>query len=82
MATTAPRLVIGFDLGNTNLTAAVVTGEGEVLGRWREANPREAGALASLAWVEAMLREAVRQYRGGAPRAAGPGRQESGGAFA
>ena len=62
MKATMPRPVIGLDLGNTNLTVAVVTAEGEALARWREANPREAGAQASLTVVEAMLREAVRQY--------------------
>lgn len=55
-------MVIGFDLGNTNLTAAVVTGEGEVRGQWREANPRAEGAAASLAVVEGMLRRAREEF--------------------
>jgi glucokinase len=61
--TTIPTLtVIGFDLGNTNLTAAVVTGRGEVLARFHQPNPRAEGAAASLAVVEQMLRQARAEH--------------------
>ncbi len=64
-----PRLVLGLDLGNTNLTVAAVTDTGETLGRWREANPRRAGAEASLAVVEGMLQTALAAF----PQAAAVG---------
>ncbi len=64
-----PLIVIGFDLGNTNLTAAVVTTTGEVLGRWKEENPRAEGAAASLGVVERMLQKARAQW----PQAAAVG---------
>jgi glucokinase len=62
MTTEAPLTVIGFDLGNTNLTAAVLTAGGDLLARWREANPRTEGAAASLAVVERMLQRVVEEW--------------------
>jgi glucokinase len=62
MTTTSPLTVLGLDLGNTNLTVAVVTGAGQVLARWRRPNPRAQDAAAGLAVVEEMLRQALREH--------------------
>ncbi len=62
MTTRDPLTVIGFDLGNTNLSAAVVTATGKVVSRWREDNPRSEGAQASLRVVEQMLRRTAEEF--------------------
>lgn len=54
----SPLTVLGLDIGNTRLTAAVVEVSGQVHDCWREDNPRAQGATATLSVLGQMIAHA------------------------